>query len=131
MSRATPNLKHLAERLLGYEAVAGTVAPGAATAAARVSEKLRQVLTRLLGAGGFRALLARAVVLAKAEAPELGAVQVETDGSLEGLKSEAGPSAKGEIVLIAQFLGLLVTFVGEALMLSLVQNAWPKVELDH
>jgi hypothetical protein len=30
-----------------------------------------------------------------------------------------------EVMLIAQLLGLLVTFIGESLMLSLLLDAWP------
>lgn len=124
-----------AERLLGYERVSAGSAPGGATAAFRVSEKLRRVLSLLLGAGGFRALLTRALVLAQAEAPWLRAVQVTPEGTLEGLGEPDSPSsdgriAKGEAVLIAQLLGLVVIFVGEAVMLRLVQEAWPKADLD-
>ena len=124
----------LAERLLGYEAAAGNPAADDRTAAARVCEKLRQVLSTLLGAGGFRALIARALTLARAEAPELSAVQVNADGSLEGLgaarpQSGEGRIARGEIALIDQLLELLVTFIGEALMLRLVEDAWPLATL--
>jgi hypothetical protein len=57
-------------------------------------------------------------------------VQVTADGSLQGLgepeqginKDQAG---QGGIILIAQLLGLLCTFIGAALTLRLVQNIWP------
>jgi hypothetical protein len=38
--------------------------------------------------------------------------------------------AEGEVVLVAHILGLLVTFVGEAMMLRLVSDACPKAKLD-
>ena len=131
----TEQITNAAERLLGYERVTSGHAPGGATAAFRVSEKLRRVLSLLLGAGGFRALLTRALVLARAEAPWLLAVQVTPDGTMEGLGKPDSPSsdgriAKGETALIAHLLGLLVTFVGETVMLRLVQEAWPKADLD-
>ena len=104
-------------------------------AAARVAARFRQVLTTLLGVGGFKALLARAVTLAKAEAPDLSAVHVGPDGTLEGLSQATMPGGTrrltdGDVVLVAHLVGLLVTFVGEALMLRLVLDAWPKVRLD-
>ncbi len=125
-------LRHVAELLLHYEADAGR--PRSETAAFRVSEKLRLALTTVLGAIGFRELLARAVVLAKADAPELSPVQVKADGSLQGLSKggrRSGQGANGEVTLIAQLLGQLDTFIGEALMWRLVQGAWPKATLDE
>ena len=115
-----------------YEAVAAN--PGRETAAFRVSEKRRHRLSTLLGAAGFRALLARALHLATAEVPELSEVEVKTDGSLAGLSkvgrnSHGTQMAKGEVMLITELLALLDTFIGEALMLRLVQDVWPKVNL--
>jgi len=135
MNRATPKARKLAEHLLRFETATGK-AGAEGTAAARACEKLRQVLSALLGGAGFRALLARALIMAQAEAPGLRAVQVKADGSLEGLsavepQSGDGKVAKEEVILIAHLLGLLIVFVGEALMLRLVQDAWPKATPDH
>ncbi|MEO7328846.1 MAG: hypothetical protein ABI193_09730 [Minicystis sp.] len=135
MKRTTPKLNGLAEQLLGYEAESGKAAAANETAAFRVSEKVRRLLISLLGVAGFRALLLRALTLARAEAPELSAVTVKPDGSLEGLnelapRSAAGESVRGEILLIAKLLELLVIFIGEALMLSLVEDAWPEATFE-
>jgi hypothetical protein len=134
MSRATPELRRLAERLLRLEAGKRAAESGTA-AAARVCEKLRLVLTVFLGAAGFRALLVRALSLTKLEAPGVKTAQVGADGSLEGMNevestSDRGKIAREETILVAHLLGLLLTFVGEALMLRLVQDAWPKVSLE-
>jgi hypothetical protein len=80
---------------------------------------------------GFRSLLSRALGLAQDEARWLKAVHVKADGSREGWdEAQAELSsqevAKGEVILIAQLIGLLVTFIGEALTLRPVQDAWPK-----
>lgn len=130
MIRATVELKTAAKRVLAPEIAASK--RGGTSAAAAVSERLHRVLSTLLGAAGFRALLARAVTLAKAEAPALKAVVVENDGSLAGLDALRGKDgfADGEVVLVAHILGLLVTFVGEALMLRLVSDACPDAKLD-
>lgn len=128
MIRTTPQLREAAERLLKIEGAGGR-GTRKLPAAALVSERLRRVLSTLLGAAGFKALLARAVTLAKAEVPALRAVQVQADSSLVGL-SESDDLQDGDVVLIAHILGLLVTFIGAALMLRLVNDAWPKANLN-
>jgi hypothetical protein len=90
----------------------------------------------LMGNGGFRALLVRALVLAGAEVSWLRAVQVNADGTLEGL---ATPHARlkpaefreGRVVLLAQLLGLLVAFIGPSLTLRLVCEIWPQLAVDN
>ena len=90
-----------------------------------VSEKLRHPLSTLAGSSGFGSLLARSLTLAKAQDPRLSAVQVKPDGSLEGLGSE-DQDAEAGVILIAQLLELLVTFIGEGLVLNLVLDSWPR-----
>jgi hypothetical protein len=96
----------------------------------RVCEKLRQPLSTLTGAAGYRSLISRALTLAKKEAPSLEKVQVKKDGSLEwtaAVKPQQGmdEAVKGGAVLVAQLLGLLVTFIGQALTVRLVRDLWP------
>jgi hypothetical protein len=79
------------------------------------------------------ALFVRAVTLAKREVPELIGVVVEADGSLSGLgvdQLDKDTLADGEVVVVAHMLGLLLTFIGPALMLRLVSDAWPKASLS-
>jgi hypothetical protein len=107
-----------------------------------VYEKLRQSLSAFAGVAAFEALAFRALTQAKSEAPSLWAVQVTEDGSLQGLgefepqididKDLAGkfPAGEGGIILIARLLGLLLTFLGEALTLSLLRVTWPGAALD-
>ena len=129
MSRATPELQRVARRLLALEAAARTAADAPAPAV-RVCDTLRRSLSRLLGVAGFRTLLARALTLAADEARGLHTVRVTADGSLEGWGNVAGQRARDEraqagVLLIAQLLGLLVTFIGATLTARLVQEAWP------
>ena len=131
MTRTSPELRRLAERLLGYEADAGEAGAEVAAAAFRVGKKFRNALAPILGSSGFRTLLMRALTLARSEAPELMAVHVRADGSLEGsikpgLQSGAGQVAEGEVILIGRLVGLLVDFIGEELVMSLMFEAWPK-----
>lgn len=127
--------QHLAQRLLTYEAVAGEDSEPAESAVFRVCAKLRRPLITLTGVAGFRSLLSRALTLARAEAPSLKAVEIGVDGSLKGLDELALQTDKektrdGGAILIAQLVGLLLTFIGEGLTLRLVQDVWPEATLD-
>ncbi len=127
--------RHLARRLLAYEAVAGENSEPAESAAFRVCAKLRRPLITLAGVAGFRSLLSRALTLARAEAPSLSTVQVAADGSLKGLDEPEPHTAKeqardGGAILIAHLIGLLLTFIGEGLTLRLVQDVWPEAAFD-
>ena len=130
-----PESRHLAQRLLAYEAVAGKNSEPTESAAFRVCAKLRRPLITLAGVAGFRSLLSRALTLASAEAPSLSVVQVAADGSLKGL-DELEPQINKEqardegAVLIAQLLGLLLLFIGEGLTLRLVQDVWPEAAFN-
>ncbi len=124
----SPKIRELAQRLLAYEAASDNLSDSNMPTVLRVSEKLRRPLSTLVGSSGFRSLLARALTLAKAQVPGLSAVEIKPDGSLEGLHDLGNPgqSAEAGIMLTAQLLGLLVTFIGEGLMLSLVFDEWPE-----
>jgi len=103
----------------------------------RVYEKLHQSLGEFVGVAGFLSLASRALALAKTEDPSLSAARVAADGSLQGLgefepqididkkRATEYPAGDGEVILIARLLGLLLIFLGEALTLSLLRNAWP------
>lgn len=132
---STPKLKEIARRLLAYEAAADKRPTASSSAAFRVCEQLQPPLAKLLGIDGFRALLSRALALAGAEMPWLRALRLGPDGALEGLdndeltaKLDARAVAECEVVLVAQLLGLLVTFIGPALTLRLVHDIWPKLD---
>ena len=130
-----PQTRDLAQRLLAYQNAAGKTSEPTELAAFRVCETLRQPLCALAGVAGFRSLLSRALMLARAEAPSLSVVEVAADGSLKGL-DELEPQIDKEqardrgTILIAQLIGLLLTFIGEGLTLRLVQDVWPEAAFD-
>ena len=132
-----PEMRDLAQRLLSYEASAGDTSEPVESTTLRVYQKLRQSLGELAGSAGFHALASRALTLARSEVPSLSAVQVGADGNLEGM-SAIEPSIKveqdrvheGGVILISRLLGLLLIFLGEALTLSLLRDAWPGAALD-
>ncbi len=132
---ATPIPKEFAQQLLAYEETSGQPAEGKDSAAFRVCEKLRGPLGKVLGVGGFRSLLSRALALTCEEVPWLCALQVKADGTLEGLdelEAKLDPRAitEGEAVLVGQLLGLLIIFIGPALTLGLLHNIWPKWTIE-
>ena len=137
-----PGMRDLAHRLLTYEAAAGKTPEPIESPTLRVYEKLRQSLSAFAGVAAFESLAFRALTQAKSEAPSLWAAQVSEDGSLQGLgefetqidmdRDLAGelPADDGGIILIARLLGLLRIFLGVALTLSLLRNAWPGGAFD-
>jgi hypothetical protein len=130
MSTASPAIQNLARRLIALEAARDDPSGAHTPGAVRVLETLRAPLSRLAGLAGFRALLSRALALAKAEDATLNTVQVREDGSLEGFAGDrhgpaAGAGEDGAAVVVAHLLGLLATFIGEPLTTRLVCDAWP------
>lgn len=124
--------RELARRLLASEAVAGSPSKSMLSAAVRVCEKLRQPVCVLAGVDGYRSLLSRALKLARAEAPSLNSVQVTNEGSLQdpgGIEQQVDHDDRGGDIFIAQLLGLFLTFLGAAVTLHLVQDAFPHVRV--
>ena len=118
--------RDLARSLVACEADASKSSLQTEPASVRVYEKLRRQLGAPVGAEGFQALASRALALAKSESPRLDAVQVTANGGLRGLgevESQTDSDEDGEvgIILIAQLLGLFLTFLGEATTLSLMK----------
>ena len=135
---AAPGMRDLAHRLLTYEGGAGKASEPMESPILRVYEKLRLSLGEFVGVAGFQSLASRALTLARPEVPSLGTVRVAADGSLQGLGEietqfdmDKNLAGEGEIILIARLLGLLRIFLGEALTLSLLRNAWPGEVIDN
>ena len=132
MSPPPPAIQDLARRLLAGEPARVESSHGEADQAVRACERLRSPVTKLIGAAGFASLLSRALALARRQAPSLEGLRVGADGSLAGFNevqqdSGAAEAARhGGVVLLAELLGLLVTFIGQPLTLRLVREAWPR-----
>ncbi len=131
MNRTTPQLRSLARSLIAQETPKKSSGVDA-LAAFDVIEELRPSLANLMGKGGFRALLARALALARAEVSSLDAVKVNADGTLEELTTRQPPISPaerlaGKVELVAQLLGLLVGLIGPDLATTLVTDIWPKL----
>jgi hypothetical protein len=135
MNRASPEMRNFAKRLIASETKGANSAQMTTADALNVCERLRPQMVMLMGDGGFRALRSRAVALAAKEVLWLRAVHVKSDGALGGLEDPRPPLSpdallEGGVAVLAQLLGLLVTFIGEELTLRLVREDWPDAPLD-
>lgn len=133
MKQASSEIRDLALLVLAQEADQRAHADGKVDAALSAFGKIRTYLAKLVGIAGFQALLARALALATVEVRWLEAVRVQADANLDGFREAAQSQAAqavaaGSTALLGQLLGLLVTFIGEALTLRLVQDIWPQAQ---
>jgi hypothetical protein len=98
-------------------------------------EKLRVPLARLAGTTGFSMLLARALALATKQDASLTPLRVSNEGKFAGLDefrrglNGSHLAHQGGAIILSEFLGLLVSFIGEALTLTLIREAWPDASL--
>ena len=134
MSRSILTMRDFAQRLVAREAMGKKPFERNERAFGGVIEKVRGPLAALTGVAGFRSLLSRALSLANVEVRWLRAVHVKADGTLECpaeiARLDKKEIARGEVALLAQLLGLLVTFIGEALTARLLEDVWPGVPLN-
>jgi hypothetical protein len=136
MGTRSSGIEHLAMRLLALEPPHPGFANVEMDHALQAFAKIRAPLVKLAGTAGFTTLLARAVALASKRDPSLMHLRVENDGSLTGLdqlpRALNGNALKhhGGAIILTELLGLLISFVGESLTLTLVREAWPDAELD-
>jgi hypothetical protein len=119
--------RDLADSLVACEANTSTTALQTQPATVRVYERLRRQLCAPMGTDGFQTLASRALALAKAESPGLSAVQIAANGGLRGLgevesQTDADEDGEAGVILIAQLLGLFLTFLGEATTLRLIED---------
>lgn len=117
----------LARSLVTSEAGSILTSRHAEPATVRAYERLRRQLGASVGMDGFQALASRALALAKSQFPLLSNVQVTANGDLRGLtevdfQNEAEEAGEAGINLIAQLLGLFLTFLGEATTLRLIED---------
>jgi len=134
MGSAPTKFRKLAQRALSFEARSRKADDR--SAAFWVIEKIRQRLSTLTGAAGFRAVLARALALAADEARWLNGVHVAANGSLEGLdevcaRLSADEVVRGEAIFVARLIELFVTFIGDLLTVQLLRDIWPEISPDE
>jgi hypothetical protein len=97
-------------------------------------KRIHAELGKVLGPSGVDVLLARSVVLARRAHPVLGGVTAGPGGTLAGLDAGAIQGVEleeGAEAIVAYFIELLVTLVGEDLATGLVRSVWPAAEEEE
>jgi hypothetical protein len=127
-------LRDLSKAILRRE-VAGR--QGSAEVAAAIEgtfAKLQGLMQDFIGHEGFRALLERAVFLAKSDFGWLGSIaqgeapSLSFKGSAEAVEREGSRAATdGFGAVLSNFIGLLETFIGADLTLRLLRRIWPEI----
>jgi hypothetical protein len=99
-------------------------------------DALRSRLTPLLGISGFDAIFRQAVRLTTNNFPFLATVDppVGSDCAMDGLRQsgeahEAKELEDAVIAILANFIWLLIVFIGENIALRKVHEVWPDVPL--
>jgi hypothetical protein len=128
MTSPSPTFQSTAERLILDAAKGRKDAAEIAGAAEHVFQSLHDHLATLIGAIGFRTLLARSIKLARPGARALERIEVQHEGTLAGLAEALSRETPEEALaapamLLARFLDLLAAFVGDDLALHLVDEA--------
>ena len=134
MTQVPAPLADFARRLLLHEAGKGRSSREFADAAERACLALHRQLAPLLSSAGFDALIGRAMKLAAREFPFLATVGNTTprSGCFDGLRQAVEQRESKEVenalvAILANFMWLLIIFIGENLGLRKVREAWPDV----
>lgn len=125
----------MVRRLMAEEIRARKSSPSKESGAFRLTDMLRPSLVRFTGMAGFRTLLARALAMTAQRIRWMKAVHVSVEGDLNGVdEARVGVPpvevTEGEVELITQLIGLLVTFIGEELTGHLLHEVWSKAMED-
>jgi hypothetical protein len=129
---ATPAAHDLAQRVLALESGIAELADTPPAAPVDAFGKLHARLARLVGVSGSQALLSRSLALARIETRWLADVHIDPLGRLVGLQEAAtlqsAPVATAGIQnLMAQWIGLLITFIGIDLTTRILSEVWPEI----
>ena len=135
MSPANPAHRDLARRLLDDELGARGDLSSVGNAAERVGQNFSLRLAPLVTGAGSQALLSRSLHLTRPEFEFLERLRVgpSSDHCFEGMDEalrgvEATMALDAFVVVFANLIGLLVTFIGEDLAIHAVREAWPDVQ---
>ncbi len=139
MNHATPIMRNFADYLIAREsdsewpAFNYPLTENQATLG--IVEKLRPQLEELMGETGFRALLMNALAYSKDELPGWSEARINLDGGFQGFEqtlAETDPDKlfNGGAVVLAWFLRLLTSSIGELLTIQLVLEVWPDLAVN-
>jgi hypothetical protein len=105
---------------------AGGTPEEAVDAAERICAQLRDGLSRWVGAGGFRALLGRALRMVQPEHPALGSLsclgEIEATRPGGARSHDAAEVGAGMTALVTTLIELLGRIIGDEMAVSLVER---------
>jgi hypothetical protein len=124
--------RKLAILLVNYETA--SACGKSALSAFTICHKLRPLLESLMGVAGYLALVTRALARAQKKASELRGIMINSAGDLEPLPEKVSiissiPNAEANVVIITELLCLMNAFIGLNLLLQLVRELWPTLEI--
>ena len=127
MMQGSPSATEVARRHWARAAGDTNTLEDVAAAATRTCTQLQAGLARWVGTEGYRALIDRALLLARAEHPVLGGLschggdQPATTAAVRA--HSAAEVATGMVALVATLIDLLSRIVGEEMAVELVNQA--------
>lgn len=134
VNQLPPSLADFARRLLQHEVGNSGSAGDLVAAFERACQALHSRMAPLISPAGFGALIERAVKLAARDFPFLGGTNapVAANCSVDGLRHVAEGREPAEVAdalaaILANFIWLVVIFIGENLGLRKVREVWPNV----
>jgi hypothetical protein len=133
-SLAITNLQTIAANAIARRSGSGVDASSAAAATRRAYDDLSFVLVPLISKGGVDALLARALHLAKrrypSDQPEEEVSEPFGRASIWLERQEPALVPAAASMMLATFLALLATLIGETLTVRYLRKAWPDCDSD-
>ena len=128
-----PKLRQIAHRLMTQQVGTSRDSDSVASAAVTVYRQLLDSLSPLLGELGSAALLRRSLRLTETAFPCYTEVRrAESDGLLQAVgvclrRQSPDIASEASVALLATYLELLATLIGEQLTRQLLQEAWPEL----
>jgi hypothetical protein len=134
LSKATPRIRALSRGIFQRTLADAPHPDDVAASLDRTFGQLHDVMQTLIGPEGYRALLERALFLARGEFAWTASLKIDRGRtlSLQGAReivASEGPevATEGFVLVLANFIGLLHTFIGEDLTMRLLSRIWPDI----
>ncbi len=128
MTQASAPASELARQLLAHKGFDTGAPEDMAAAAEQGCARLRAGLSRWVGSEGYRALVDRALEVARAGHPAIAGLECQA-GDVQGVAATVGRHGSAEvregiIALVALLIDLLGRLIGEGMAMGLVEQAW-------
>ena len=119
--------RDVAAQLIAYQAKTAGTSQDELAVISKICEKLSLSLSALIGKEASRALLLRALALARRENAACATLRVTDDGAIGGTCEE---STSIGVTLVGHLLNGPAILIGEALVRSMLHKEWPELSLS-